>query len=638
MAGLLKKKWLRYLLILGIGGSVAAYFLLQPEERPEYVLATAEVGSIVQTVTATGSIKAEPTIDLHFQKSGKVEDILIEEGERVSVNQTLASLENRALDLEIQRNQANVDLATAQYNQTKAGSTSEEVRIAEADVQSAQASLEAAEKDQENTRSINEANIELAQLAYDQALDSMEAAEKDLETTKKLAEQDLSKLDLEGSNTQTVALESAYSKAKTSLDIVLTATQDALFLTEEIIGVRGAGFLELDLRERNSLRDIYYNPAKADYEKAIDLQGMLLADASNEAIDEAITATIKAGNSTLVLLSQTGEALRDITIRSPEQEEYSLQISTASSKLSSPTLSLSELQTSILNIKTGSSQDSETAALNYQLQIDGALNAYNTAVNNFERAEFDLQQSKINAENSNKNAEAQVTIRKAGLAASNAALALRRSPVRDTDLAPLLAQISIAKIALQIAENERRDTLLLSPIDGVVTFIHGKVGENVSISEAALSSFMTIQADELLVEANIPETDIAKVDIGDKVEMTIDAFDFTEKFEGSIVGIDRAETIIQGVVYYQIKTAFELDDERLKSGMTTNLEIVTAEKDNVIIVPARAINFEDNTRYVEVLRNGTPEKVTITTGLESDQFVEVLSGLEEGDQIITFVR
>ncbi|MEZ4087194.1 MAG: HlyD family efflux transporter periplasmic adaptor subunit [Candidatus Gracilibacteria bacterium] len=638
MAGILKKKWVRYLLILGIGGSAAAYFLLQPEAAPEYVLAKAEKGSITQTVTATGAIKAEPTIDLHFQKSGKVEDIFVEEGDRVSVNQTLASLENRALDLEIERNQANVDLATAQYNQTKAGNTTEEIRIAEADVQSAQASLEAAEKDQINTQAINEANIELAQLAYDQALDNMEAAKRDLETTTKLAEQELAKLDLEGSNTQTVALQSAYSKAKTSLDIVLTATQEALFLTEEIIGLRGAGFLELDAREKDILRNQYYNPAKTDYENAIDLQGMLLSDSSNESIDKAISATIKAGNSTLVLLSQTGEALRDITLRSPEQEEYNMQISSASSKVSTATLSLSELQTSILNIKTGGPQDSETAALNYQLQIDAAENAYNTAVNNFEKAKFDLEQSKINAENSNKNAEAQVTIRKAGLAASNANLALRRSPVRDTDLAPLLAQISLAKIALQIAENERRDTLLLSPIDGVVTFIHGKIGENVSISEAALSSFLTIQADELLVEANIPETDIAKINVGDKVEMTIDAFDFTEKFQGTVVGIDTAETIIQGVVYYQIKTAFNLDDERLKSGMTTNLEIVTAEKEDVIIIPTRAINFEDSTRYVEVLRNGAPEKVTITTGLESDQFVEVTSGLEEGDQIITFVR
>ncbi|HRY91202.1 MAG TPA: hypothetical protein P5229_02570, partial [Candidatus Gracilibacteria bacterium] len=101
---------------------------------------------------------------------------------------------------------------------------------------------------------------------------------------------------------------------------------------------------------------------------------------------------------------------------------------------------------------------------------------------------------------------------------------------------------------------------------------------------------------------------------------------------------DPAETVIQGVVYYQIKTAFDLKDARLKSGMTTNLDIVTAQKDNVLIIPARAVKYEDSIRYVEVLVDGKPKKTTIKTGLESDQDVEVTSGLKEGDKIITFVK
>lgn len=611
--------------------------MFQPEEQVEYVVATAEKGSIVQVVTATGSIKADPTIDLHFQKSGKVNDIFVEEGERVTKGQVLASLENRALDLEVRRNQANIDYASAQYNQTKAGSTPEEVRIAEADVQSAQAALDAAQSELANTQDISEANVELAQLSYDQAQDTMDAAERDLETTKKIAENELKKLDLSGSNsnTQTVALESAYTKAITSLDLLLTSVQESLFLADGIIEDLGEGFLDPPLA---ALKNGYYNPAKADYDAAIALQKNIMSDSSNEEMDTAIAAALKAGNEALALLSQTGETLRDTAYEGPQNEEYILEISTLSSKLSSATLSLSELQASILNIKTGTSQDIETVALSYQLQVDAAQSTYDTAVNNFEKASFDLEQSKINADNSNNNAEAQVAIKKAALDAAKANLELIKSPVRQTDLAPLLAQISLAKIALEIAQNDQRDSQLVSPIDGIVTFIYGTVGENISLSETALSAFLAIQADELMVEANIPETDISKINVGDKVIMTIDAFDFTEKFEGTIAYIDRAETIIQGVVYYQIKTSFDLEDDRLKSGMTTNLEITTAEKEDVLVIPARAINYEDSTRYVQVLKNGSPEKVVIATGLESDQLVEVTSGLEEGDQIITFVR
>lgn len=635
MVGFLKKKWIRYGVVIIVVGAAVGYFLLQPEEETEYVVATVEKGSITQIVTATGSIKADPTIDLHFQKNGKVSDILVEEGESVEKGEVLAMLENEALGLEVRRNKANVDYASAQYNQLKAGSTSEEIRIAESDVQSAEAALDAAQSELESTRAVNEANIELAQLAYDQAEDTMKAAERDLETTKKIAENELSLLDLEGDNTQKVELESAYLNATTSLDTVMTTVQEVLFTVEEMIDELGEGFLDVPL---NTLKTQYFNPSKEKYNATIELQQGLSSGATNEEKDKAITAALETGNSALLLLSQAGETLRDNSYKSSEQESYILEISTLSSRLSSAVLSLSELQSSITNIKTGSTQDTETVKLNYQLQIDAAQSMYDTAINSFEKATFDLEQSKINAANSNKNAEAQLDIKEAALEAAKANLALKRSPVRETDLAPLLAQISLAKIALEIAQNDQSESQLTAPINGIVTFIHGQVGENISLSETALSAFLTLQAQELMVEANIPETDVSKMKVGDKVEMTIDAFDFTEKFAGTVSYIDRAETIIQGVVYYQIKTSFDLEDDRLKSGMTTNLEITTNQKDDVLVIPARAINYEDSTRYVEVLRNGSPEKVIITTGLESDQEVEVVSGLEEGDQIITFVR
>jgi macrolide-specific efflux system membrane fusion protein len=638
MSGFFKKKWVRYLLILIIGGSIIGYFLMSQGDQPEYVLAKAEKGMIVQTVSVTGSIVADPTIDLHFQKSGKVSGIHVEEGETVQKGQTLASLENIALELEIKRNKANVSYASAQYDQTKAGTKTEEIRIAEADVASAQAAYDAAESELENIKTINQANIELAELTYDQAQDNVDAAEKDLETTTALAEKEIAKLELGGSNTQTVALENAYSQARTRIGIAITAMQDSIFLAEEIIGIRGSGFFLLSENKKTNLERNYYNPADNDYQDAYAIYNALTFDATDEDYDSAIAAAVKASSSVLTLLTQIGTVLQDLPYSNTALQNYILEVSTQSSTLSPASIALNEIQATILNITTGSEQDTETLILSYQLQIDAAENAYNTALNSLDTAEFNLEQSKLNAENSDKNSEAQVAIKKAALNAANAMLNLKRSPVRSVDLAPLLAQISLASVALEIAENEFRDSQLISPIDGLVTFIHGQVGVNISLSETALKSFITIQADNLIVEANVPETDVSKISIGDKVEMTIDAFDFTEKFEGTVVSVDPAETIIQGVVYYEIKAAFDLDDDRLKSGMTTNLDIETAKKENVLTIPARAIKYEDSIRYVEVLKNRKPEKVSITTGLESDQLVEVTEGLNEGDLIITFVK
>lgn len=637
MKALLSKKPVKYGLI-AVGIIIIAYFLFGKGDDVEYVLAEATMGDITQTVSVTGTIKADPTIDLHFQTGGKVKEILVEEGEKVNKDQLLATLDNQSLELDVARNKANVEYAYAQYNQTKAGAKYEEILIAQADVDSAQAAYNAALVEVDNTKSISDSNINVAEIAYKQAEANRDAALKELETTTELAENEIAKLDLDGDNTQTVALESAYSKAQTNLDSLFTTLNDSMFLAEDILGIRGAGYFLLGTSKKNRLKLDYYNPANEKYEAVLEDYQSLPADPSQEEIDVIIVDSIDAANSVLLLLTQLGTELENLPYDRADLEALIQQVSVKSSTLSATILTIKEAQSTIINIKTGSTQDIETLKLNYELQIDAAQSKYDASENALSEAAFSLDQAKLNAEIAVENANAMVALKKAALDSAIAMLALKRSPARDVDLAPLLANISQAEIALQIAENNYKDSQLITPIDGVVTFIYGKVGENVSLSETALSAFLSIQADQLIVEANVPETDIVKINQGDTVEMTIDAFDFTEKFEGSVIYIDRAETVIQGVVYYQIKTAFSLEDERLKSGMTSNLEIITDQKEDVLIIPARAIKYEDSIRYVEVLNNGAPKKAVITTGLESDQYVEVTSGLKEGDKIVTFVK
>jgi len=617
-----KKKWFKYAVIGGIV-VVAGYFMFFQGEEEEYVLAEAVKGDIVQTVSVTGSIKADPSLDLHFQKTGTVEDIYVEEGEEVLKGDLLAVLENESLSLEVARMQANLDFARAQYNQTQAGAKGEEILIAEAEVLSAQAALAAAEVELENTKSISESNIELAEISFDKA-------QKDYDNTVALAEKEIEKLNLSGENTQTIALEGAYSNAKLIIDSLLTELQDALFLAEQTIGIRGSGYYFFTQHTKNTLKQAYYYDALENYEELLDAFNSLEDDPSDEAMDLLVETASNAGDSMSLLLSQIGVALEDLSINRDDLDALIFDISTQSSKLSSSALQLEDVKRTILTLKTGSEQDIETLKLSYQVQIDQADTALKQADNN-------LDQAKLNAQTAQQNAEAFVALKNAAYETAKATLSLKRSPARSVDLAPLSAQISQAEIALRLAQNGLEDSRLYAPIDGLVTFIYGKVGENIALTETSLSPFLSIQADKLIVEANVPETDVVKLDVGDSVEMTIDAFDFTEKLQGSVVYIDPAETMIQGVIYYEIKTAFDIDDPRLKSGMTANLEIITDKKEDILIIPARAIKFEDSIRYVEVL-NGGPKKVKIETGLESDQYVEVTEGLKEGDKIITFVK
>ena len=124
------KKWIVIGLII-VAAAVAAYYYFTRPVQPEYVLADAVKGEIVQTVSVTGSIKADPTIDLHFKNGGEVKEIDVKEGERVKKDQLLAVLENKSLDLEIKRNNANLSYSQAEYNKLNAGTRSEEVKISE---------------------------------------------------------------------------------------------------------------------------------------------------------------------------------------------------------------------------------------------------------------------------------------------------------------------------------------------------------------------------------------------------------------------------------------------------------------------------------------------------------------------------
>jgi RND family efflux transporter MFP subunit len=621
--GFFKRKWIKWALI-AIAAIIIVYFSFFNKKADEYVLTEAVIGDIVQTVSVTGTIKADPSLDIHFKKTGTVDDIFIKEGERILKGDLLASLENDSLALEVERMRANYNYAVAQYNQVKAGAKSEEILIAEADLQSAEAQLQAALIERDNTRAIGNSNIELAEIEYNKA-------QKDYDNTVSLAEKELAKLDVTGDNAQSIALESAYANAFSQLDSLFPKMQDAIIAAESVLGVRGSGYYYLPQTTKNQLIAKYHTPAENALEEALTLYNALGPNPANEELSAVLDKSLEAADAILLLLSQTTSSLDALAVSRPDRDDLILKLSSQATTLSQATLQLEETNSTIKTLTTGSLQDIETLKLSYQLQIDQAENL-------LDQAEYNLNQAKLNAEIADSNSNAFVALKQAALDSAKATLSLKQSPVRSVDLAPLSAQISQADIALQIAQNALGDSQLYAPIDGIVTFIYGKVGENIALTETSLKPFLSMQADNLIVEANVPETDVVKIEPGDKVEMTVDAFDFTEKLDGEVIYIDPAETVIQGVVYYQIKTAFDIEDPRLKSGMTTNLDIITDKKENILIIPTRAVKFENSTRYVEILINGKPKKVTIQTGLESDQFVEVTDGLKEGDKIITFVK
>lgn len=200
------------------------------------------------------------------------------------------------------------------------------------------------------------------------------------------------------------------------------------------------------------------------------------------------------------------------------------------------------------------------------------------------------------------------------------------------------AQRARIKKAEEIARESQialRETILYSPIDGKIIKKNFEQGENVS----ANSSVITVADGELQIESNIPESDIVKVALGQNAEITFDALSSDEKFGAKVIEAEPASTVIQDVVYYKVKLRLDAIDSRLKPGMSSDADIKTAEKNNVIAVSLRAVKTEGGKKYVEALKDKDKniiEKLFITTGLEGDEgMVEVTSGLKGGENVVT---
>ncbi len=194
-----------------------------------------------------------------------------------------------------------------------------------------------------------------------------------------------------------------------------------------------------------------------------------------------------------------------------------------------------------------------------------------------------------------------------------------------------------ARAAVRTAANQLARSNLYSPVDGIVTAVDIKEGEVATVGVAVIS---VASEGNLEIESNIPESDIAEVKLGQKAKVVFDALSNEDVFEVEVVEIDPASTVISGVVYYKTKMKLLGGDERIKIGMSLDADISTAKKENVLMIPERAIATENGIKTVEILLSeNKTEKVKVEVGLGGDGgMIEIVSGLKEGDKVVTFAK
>lgn len=194
------------------------------------------------------------------------------------------------------------------------------------------------------------------------------------------------------------------------------------------------------------------------------------------------------------------------------------------------------------------------------------------------------------------------------------------------------ARVLEDKAQIAILEHEIETRILRAPISGRVTKVDARIGEMASPSNVLVSLH---GGGELQIEANVPEADVSRIKVGNEADVTLDAYGSTVAFKAKIIAIDPAETLVENVPTYKTTFAFVGSDERIKSGMTANINIVTSKREDVLIVPGRAVFEKDGMKYVRVMNGEEVKQTQVKTGLKGiDGNIEIISGLSEGEKIL----
>ena len=285
------------------------------------------------------------------------------------------------------------------------------------------------------------------------------------------------------------------------------------------------------------------------------------------------------------------------------------------------------------------------------------------------------QEERDSAQATYDSAVAQFDASKAGVDSAQAAL-----EVAQALLAAAEAQVRQKQAALDQATVDLDNTYIRAPVDGIVVSRNVDVGQTVAASLQAPTLFLIAQdLTKMQVDTNVDEADIGRVALEQDATFTVDSYP-GQSFSGRVVQVRQAPQVIQNVVTYDTVVAVPNPDVKLKPGMTANVKILVARRDNAVLIPNAAFRvrldgatgptgartpagaqrppslgggagmppmaqarpavpaprqgMDGGRQRVWVLKDGKPAERPVKTGLSDGQKTEILEGLSEGEAVV----
>lgn len=587
-----KKKYYAIFFILLLCG-IGLYAYMSKEEVITYDHVIAKRGKLVQEVSVTGRVEAVESVNLAFQIGGKVDKIYVNVGEEVEVGQELVSLTNDDLVAQLHQAQAGASSAWAQIQQYTAALETQQAKL------------------DEIKKGTRPEEIQIAETAVYNAQQALKDAENNLANVKNKAEADL---------------QNVYNSALTALSKAVNTAKTSLLSLSDIQYVRFSGYDQ----DSNKIAE---NKATAVYALLGGINAgrwttQYVSVQNGGVYGEVQNAIINPTN------AKTDELLINVLDALQKVKSALVSVPATTSLTSAERLSL---DTEKININI------EITAISSQQQLISVQKAAN------ENSIALSESSVTTAKNSLATAQDQLSLKQAGYTAEQIKAQEAMVNQAKANLASQKAMANQAYASIEQYRAQIEKTIIRAPINGVVAKMEAKRGEIVLPSsttyEIQMPLVSIISEGDYEIVVFIAEVDISKVKVGDEAMITLDAYGSDEVFEAVVMDVHPSETLTEGLATYKTILNFKKIDERIKSGMTTNVDILTAEKEGVIVIPQRAVITKEGKKIVRVLKEN-PEtalheltEVEVVTGLRgSAGEIEIAEGVNEGDKIVTAIN
>lgn len=609
------KLWIGLGLAAVVGGGVWWKQTHKPVLPPRYIMATVSRGTIITSVKGSGQVSGQNQLELKPLVSGAITKILVQSGQEVKANDPLFEIDQKAAlktirDATQAVADARISLSSAQLSYNKLKQPPEATSVTQAQ------------------NSLNQAQRDLQKLQEGPNIYDLQQAEAELTSLKQ-------NVQLSSDGKTPNLIRDAYDSAVPILKDIAQTLQQALYDADTIIGIdntsaNDAYEKQLSIADSSKLIQAtnQYRPVKLAIE-AFKREAEALK-AINEDPTKIDAALIRAQTTT----NLAGPFLQSV---------YDALLAS----VPSPTFSQSTLTSLQGSMQSSHSEvASKSTTITNQIQdLADAKKSFNTAQLNVQKSQASLDKLKAGTDPKD------IATAQDKVLAAQQALDKLKKGTDSVDLALSLNSVEQRRSALTEAQHKLADAQLAlkdytvrAPFDGLVANITAHVSDQASAS----TILATLVTPTKLAQISLNEVDATKIKVGQKATLTFDAIpDLT--IAGSVYEVNPLGTVTQGVVNYTVKVAFQTQDERIKSGMSASVAIITEAKADVLTLPNAAIRLQGTNSTVQtlasmkedelstsqgVLSDSAPQTQVVEIGIANDENTEIKSGLSEGDQVV----